>query len=89
MDLKVQSEKCIFSNTNNHSFGPTAKAIKINHKRLKRESKSVMEVSFKKNDQIIIVENWKQYNQDVSNLEQPQPPVKKFKETSCTACNIF
>ncbi|CAD8131696.1 unnamed protein product [Paramecium pentaurelia] len=89
MEIQIQSEKCIFSNTNIYSFGPAPKAVKINNKRLKRESKSLMEVSFKKNDQIIIVENWKIYNEDVSNLEQPQPPIKKLKETSCTGCNIF
>ncbi|CAD8092174.1 unnamed protein product [Paramecium sonneborni] len=88
MDFKVQSDKCILSNLNRHSFGPSPKAVKINNKRLKRECKSVMEVSFKKNDQIIMVENWKKYNEDVSNLES-QPPVKRFKETGCTGCKIF
>ncbi|CAD8170418.1 unnamed protein product [Paramecium pentaurelia] len=89
MNLQIQSEKCLFSNKNRHQFGPTPQAVKINNKRLKRECKSVMEVSFKKNDQVIIVENWKKYNEDVSNLEQPQPPTKKFKETSCAGCYIF
>ncbi|CAK81602.1 unnamed protein product (macronuclear) [Paramecium tetraurelia] len=89
MNLQIQSEKCIFPKKNKHSFGPTPQAVKISNKRLKRESKSVMEVSFKKNDQVIIVENWKKYNEDVSNLEQPQTPIRKFKESSCTGCSIF
>lgn len=72
MDLQLDSDKCILQSKTTHSFGPTAHGKQVIRKTLSRDNKSILEVSFKKKPQVIIVENWKEYNEDVSNLDNFQ-----------------
>ncbi|CAD8099226.1 unnamed protein product [Paramecium sonneborni] len=68
MDSQILVEQsCQRQTRKNHTFGPCASLGQLTAKELYDESKKNLTVSFKQKDDVIIVENWKKYNVDVSN----------------------
>lgn len=45
--------------TRRHTYGPTMSSERLEAKLLSEETKKTMIVSFKMDDEVIIVENWK------------------------------
>ncbi|CAD8084455.1 unnamed protein product [Paramecium primaurelia] len=75
-----------FQNTNEkiHIFGPSLSECYMQVKNLEDETKSQQIVTFKQQNDVFIVENWKNYNIDVCNPAYQTQLNKKQKNQCCT-----
>ncbi|CAD8070921.1 unnamed protein product [Paramecium primaurelia] len=72
-----------------HVFGPEISLNQVVAKQLEDDLKKKQSVSFKEEDDIIIVENWKEYNVDVSSQNFHQKQKQKSHSQCFNICTTF
>ncbi|CAK81463.1 unnamed protein product (macronuclear) [Paramecium tetraurelia] len=72
-----------------HLFGPERSSIQVVAKQLEDDLKKKQSVSFKDEDDIFIVENWKEYNVDVSSSNFLQKQKQKSNSQCFNICTTF
>ncbi|CAD8098612.1 unnamed protein product [Paramecium sonneborni] len=82
---KLQEQSCHKQIKKIHNFGPYTSLGQLAAKQIEDESKKNLTVSFKQKDDIIIVENWKKYNIDVSN---PSFQIQKNHKSNTGCWNV-
>ncbi|CAD8165763.1 unnamed protein product [Paramecium octaurelia] len=88
-DKQHHEQSCQRLSRKSHTFGPSASIGQLEAKQLQDESKKKFTVSFKQNDDVIIVENWKIYNVDVSNPNFQTQSNNKSNTGCWNICSTF
>ncbi|CAD8181026.1 unnamed protein product [Paramecium octaurelia] len=80
----LDEESCQIKNEKNHGFGPCLNNSHLEAKKLEDEANINLNVFFKQKNDVIIVENWKRYNTDVSKHKLKNQQNNIPKNQCCT-----